>query len=121
MIYHITKRDDWEQAQQNGAYTAASLDSEGFIHCSTREQITKVANAFYRGQGNLLILCIDAAQLTSELKWEAPAHPNPDHAPDTHATEQFPHVYGTIGLQAVADVIDFPEGADGFTLPHALP
>lgn len=121
MIYHITSKSEWEQAQKTGAYTAPSLDTEGFIHCSTREQILRVANAFYRGNDDLVLLCINEDALSSEVKWEDPVHPNPDDAPDTHDAELFPHVYGTIGVDKVATVVDFPERAEGFNLPENLP
>ena len=121
MIYHITSNAEWEQAQKRGHYTAPSLEIEGFIHNSSREQILKVANAFYRGQDDLVILCIDESKLTSKLVWEAPVHPNPDTDMEVKEAEQFAHIYGTLGLQAVVEVIPFPEGENGFTLPDNLP
>ena len=50
MIYHITSRSAWDEAKARGEYRAPSLESEGFIHCSTRNQLLQVANAFYRGR-----------------------------------------------------------------------
>lgn len=121
MIYHITSRAEWAAAQAKGSYTAPSLETEGFIHNSSREQILKVANAFYRGEDDLVILCINDAELASTLVWEAPAHPDPDRAPRDIDDELFAHVYGAISTHAVVNVVDFPEGADGFTLPDDLP
>lgn len=121
MIYHITSQAEWDQAQAIGHYTAPSLDIEGFIHNSSRDQILKVANAFYRGQVDLVILCIDEAKLKSKLVWEAPVHPNPDTDMEVKEAEQFAHIYGTLGLQAVVEVVLFPEGEDGFILPDKLP
>ena len=43
MIYHITSRRAWREAQQRGDYRVASLETEGFIHCSTDAQILPVA------------------------------------------------------------------------------
>jgi uncharacterized protein (DUF952 family) len=128
MIYHITTREDWQQAQQQGTYTAPSLADEGFIHCSTLSQITQVANAFYSGQTNLLLLAINSVRLTAPLKWEAPAHPadkaaanDTNHAALPDDSDLFPHVYGAINLKAVERVLDFPPDADGhFRLPPAI-
>jgi len=36
------------KAQQVGEYTASSLRSEGFIHCSTVKQAADTANIFFR-------------------------------------------------------------------------
>lgn len=121
LIYHILSRKDWDEAQHRGRYTPQSFIDEGFIHCSTRDQIVKVANAFYRGQPDLVIMCIDADAVADMLKWEAPIHPNPDDAPSTEQTELFPHVYGIIPVKAVTQAVDFPETAGEFALPADLP
>ena len=117
MIYHITPRDDWSAARQSGSYQPESLSAEGFIHCSTEEQVASVANAFYAEQRDLAVLVIDPARLVSELKWDPPAHPAPESAPAAlHG--QFPHVYGPLNPDAVIQVIDFaPNEAGLFAFP----
>jgi uncharacterized protein (DUF952 family) len=104
MILHITSRTEWAGAQARGAYLAPSLETEGFIHCSTEKQVHHVANAFYRGQNDLVLLNIDETKLKPELKWEAPAGPP---APGISESDSFPHVFGPINLDAVASVLDF--------------
>jgi uncharacterized protein (DUF952 family) len=115
MILHITSRAEWLDAQTRGEYVAPSLDTEGFIHCSTEKQVLHVANAFYRGRNDLVLLKIDEAQLKPELKWEAPAGPP---APGISESDSFPHIFGPINLTAVVSVLDFmPDSAGTFTLP----
>jgi uncharacterized protein (DUF952 family) len=104
MILHITSRAAWKDAQQRGEYIAPSLQSEGFIHCSTEKQVAHVANAFYRGQHDLVLLNIDEAKLKPELKWEAPAGPA---APGISDSDSFPHIFGPINVEAIASVLDF--------------
>ena len=113
MIFHIASRREWEAARARGTYRAASLDVEGFIHCSTAEQVTGVANAFYRGQRDLVVLEIDEAKLASEVRWEAPSPPTGDDA------ARFPHVYGPIETSAVVRAIVFPCAPDGSFAPLA--
>lgn len=103
-IYHITSRTSWSAAQGSGFYTADSLASQGFIHCSKAEQVLRVANAFYRGQGGLVLLEIDLTALRPEVRWE-PGTDKPD--------ELFPHIYGLLNLDAVVRVLDFPPAPDG--------
>ncbi|MCF6277704.1 MAG: DUF952 domain-containing protein [Anaerolineales bacterium] len=111
-IYHITPRDVWSAAQEKGFYEADSLSIEGFIHCSTAEQAAPVANAFYSAQRGLVLLVIDSDRLTSELKWEDPVHPASESAPRSlHG--KFPHIYGRLNLDAVADVLPFEANAEG--------
>ncbi|MBI5953425.1 MAG: DUF952 domain-containing protein [Chloroflexi bacterium] len=119
MILHITSKVEWLEAQKRGEYVAASLQSEGFIHCSTGKQVLHVANAFYRGRTDLVLLQIDEAKLNSGVKWEPPAGPP---APGHFPTDLFPHVYGPINLTAVFAVFDFPPDpvAATFSLPPQL-
>ncbi len=59
MILHITSSAEWEKARVRGEYTAPSLVTEGFIHCSTPAQAADTANLFFRGQRGLVLICID--------------------------------------------------------------
>ena len=116
-ILHITSREAWSAAQSAGQYTAPSLTSDGFIHCSTRAQVLSVAEKFYKGQTGLVILVIDSARLSSSLKWEAPSDGTPP--PRISSSETFPHIYGPINLDAVVQVLDFEPTAGGkFILPR---
>ena len=115
MILHITSRAEWQAAQDNGEYTAPSLKSEGFIHCSTEAQVVHVANAFYRGRNDLALLVLDETGLSSELRWEPPAGPP---AAGISASDLFPHIYGPINLEAVVRILELePDSAGTFSLP----
>lgn len=120
LIYHITTRDASLTARQTGEYRTESLEKDGFIHCSQLFQVLGVANAFYNGQKDLVLLVIDPARLKAELKYEAPVHPvASDPAPS--AADRFPHLYGPLNFDAVVSVVDFPPLADGkFALPAEI-
>jgi uncharacterized protein (DUF952 family) len=106
MILHITHRDQWQAALQAEVYYADSLLTEGFIHCSTPEQVVATANRFYEGQDSLVLLCIAPDRVTAEIKYE-PAD-----------GQLFPHIYGALNVDAIVNVVDFPSNSDGsFTLP----
>ena len=120
MIYHITSRAAWAEAQVRKQYRAPSLDSEGFIHCSTREQVLAVAHEIYRGQSDLRLLCINESRLQAEVRWEAPAHPKASMAERSAADSLFPHLYGPLNIDAVVAVYEFSESASGFALPPQL-
>jgi uncharacterized protein (DUF952 family) len=97
LIYHITYREDWKRAQSQGFYRAPSLDTEGFIHCSMKNQVAATAQRFFKGQKGLVVLCIDTKSLTSEMKMEPPSHPTETPV----GPEVFPHVYGVINISSV--------------------
>ncbi len=121
MIYHLTDRAAWDDARARGEYSAASLESEGFIHCSTRDQVVDVANQLYRGAADLLVLCIEENRLRAELRWEAPAHPKPLSDSGARGNSLFPHLYGVLNLDAVVEVCELSECETGYALPRGTP
>ena len=115
-IFHIAARSDWDAAQRKGAYAAPSLDVEGFIHCSTIDQVVDTADAFYRGRRDLVLVCTDESRLEAPLRYESPANPG-----DSRASQRYPHLYGPLNLDAVVGVVDFPCESDGrFVFPESL-
>lgn len=104
MIFHITAREAWERAKAEGSYRPEAFADEGFIHCSTREQVVRVADARFRGRRGLVLLCIDAGRVAAEIVYE-----NLEGG-----AELFPHIYGELNVLAVADVLEFEPGADGY-------
>ncbi len=111
MILHITTHKEWETAQLHGKYTAPSLETEGFIHCSTLKQTADTANIFFRGQNGLALLCIDENKLQFKCKYE---YPTGGGHYDPNVGNLFPHIYGPINLSAVIKVVDFPTNEKGF-------
>ena len=91
MIYHVTTRQDWNKALEAGQYEAASLQTEGFIHTSKKEQVQGVLDRYYKNVSNLLLLHIDESKLTAQLIEEL--------APSVN--EVFPHIYGPINIESV--------------------
>jgi uncharacterized protein (DUF952 family) len=117
LIFHITSRKAWDEAQGRGDYHAESLVTEGFIHCSTRSQVLPVAQNFYKGQHGLVLLAIEPALLSSELKWEPPSGGTPP--PGVPQGDLFPHIYGPINVDAVANVVDLEQNSQGkFRIPN---
>lgn len=108
-IYHITTLFAWDAALAAGAYTADTLATEGFIHCSTGAQVEATLNRYFRGRSGLLLLEIDPEQLTSPLRYE-PAH-----------GELYPHIYGPIPPTTVVAVHHLAPSVDGsFTLHRSM-
>jgi uncharacterized protein (DUF952 family) len=106
-IFHITTSTAWDEACATGAYAPPSLEREGFIHFSRADQVVGVANRAFRGQRDLVLLCVASDRLAAVVREE--------HAED--AGEAFPHLYGRLNLDAVAEVIPIVEGSGGFELP----
>lgn len=109
-ILHITQRYQWEKAKILGSYRGDTLDSEGFIHCSTVSQVIGSANRFFKNQTDLVILVIEIDRTQSEIRYEGEDDNN-----------LFPHIYGELNIDAVVQEIALAAGADGlFKLPAEL-
>jgi uncharacterized protein (DUF952 family) len=93
VIYHIVLPAVWEEFEDEYEYAAESLATEGFIHCSYRNQLDDVLQRYYSGAGKVLILHINPHLLTSELVAE----------PSTNR-EIYPHIYGKINKSAIVGI-----------------
>lgn len=107
MLYHLALRSDWERARQAGEYRTSTLGADlaevGFVHCSFADQVTVVAEAYYAGVAEpLVLLVIDPQRLDVPVRVE----PVP-------GGQRFPHVYGPIPVTAVTDVSELHRGPDG--------
>jgi glutathione S-transferase len=96
-LFHVALPDDWAAAQRAGQITDSTrgmtLEQEGYIHCSYAEQVGAVAARFYADLGEVVVLRIDPARLSSPVVEEDLVG----------SGEPFPHVYGPIELAAVVE------------------
>jgi uncharacterized protein (DUF952 family) len=74
-------------------YRAASLESEGFIHCSFADQLDAVIERYYNDAKEIIVLEIDTDKLMSRTLNE----------PSTN-NEIYPHIYGPINRDAIVAV-----------------
>jgi uncharacterized protein (DUF952 family) len=94
IIYHITTNAEWTTAIATGFYETDSLQTEGFIHCSKAQQVEGVLQRYFAGKTDLVKLTIDISKLNGKLQY--------DLSPSVN--EMYPHIYGTINLDAVIHV-----------------
>lgn len=97
-IYKIAPRDLWQAAEAKGVFDGAPVDhADGFIHFSTAEQVRETAARHFAGQEDLLLIAIDADALGEALVYEP-----------SRGGALFPHLYGTLDLEAVRWVKELP-------------
>lgn len=93
-VYHITTREQWAEAQKAGQYDSDTLATEGFIHCSTEDQLAGVLERYYKGKKGLIKLKIEKSKVKRPLVFELAGSIN----------EVFPHIHGALNLDAVTEV-----------------
>lgn len=89
MIYHLVETKLWNE--NDLSYKAQSLDIEGFIHFSTKEQIETTYKRFYLGS-EMLLLEVDETLLTSKLIYEEADG------------SSYPHLYGPLNKTAIVKI-----------------
>lgn len=104
IILHACTLPEWEQARKQGAYTADTLSTEGFIHCSEMETLIRVANANWVGRQDLYLLAIVEEKLEAPVVYEST---------DPSSDMPYPHIYGPLNLDAVISVTPFLPNRSG--------
>lgn len=92
-IYHLMREADWEKFIEKGVHKPASLQSEGFIHCSLKEQVLESATKHYAEDEIVVVAQILVKPVKPILKWEV-----------SRGGALFPHLYGPLELENVATV-----------------
>jgi len=90
-IYLLSSEKEYKQALSKGVFVRDSIQEEGFIHASPKNQLTRVANKYYKETINPLILVVDVKKVSVEVKWE-PA-----------AGSFYPHIYGALNTDAIIE------------------
>jgi uncharacterized protein (DUF952 family) len=100
-LLHLTEQASWDAARRTGTYAMSTrgrtLGEVGFIHCSLRHQLRPTGERIYGDHPDpdaLVVLVIDSDRLTVPVRYEA-VEPG---------TEEFPHVYGPLPVDAVVAV-----------------
>jgi uncharacterized protein (DUF952 family) len=99
VIYHLATPDEWAEAQARGSVHPPSLTTEGFVHCSTDDQLADTIARHFAGVDELVLLRLHDARLGDDLRWE-----------ESRPGETYPHVYRAIGLDEVAEAVPWRAG-----------
>ncbi len=107
LIYKICSIALWREAEAKGQLDGAPVDlADGFIHFSTAEQVAETAAKHFAGQGDLLLIAIEADVFGDALKWEP-----------SRGGALFPHLYRPLKTDETHWTRPMPLGEDGI---HAI-
>ncbi len=91
LVYRLCHPDDWRAAVAAGVFAGSEVDRrDGFIHLSGADQVPDTAARHYAAVRPLMLLTVDTHRVDGELRWEA-----------SQGGALFPHLYGTIPVEAV--------------------
>ena len=84
-VYKILTQTEWLKAREEGAFSGSLIDlRDGFIHLSTRDQVSETLRLHFSGQTELLLVEFGAKEIDL-LIWEP-----------SRGGQLFPHVYGKL-------------------------
>ena len=93
LIYKILLPSEWADFEAAKGFDGSSFDRDsGFVHCSSRDQVGRVAEHLFAQEPTLVVAALDADSLGEAVRWE------PSDG------ELFPHVYASLPLAAVVAV-----------------
>jgi uncharacterized protein (DUF952 family)/GNAT superfamily N-acetyltransferase len=100
LLTHLIEPAAWRAALTDGAVRPPSLETVGFVHLSTPEQVHLPAERLFPGRRDLVLLVVDPARLTDPVRMEpgVPADPG---------GMLFPHLYGPLPVSAVVAVVPY--------------
>lgn len=92
LIYKIATGASFAPARLSGRYAGMPIDAaDGYMHFSTALQLAETLRLHFKGQADLVLLAVRAADLGNALVWEP-----------SRGGQLFPHLYGApLDLAAV--------------------
>jgi uncharacterized protein (DUF952 family) len=96
IVYKIVPRHEWQSALAEGVYRGSKDDlRDGFIHFSTKSQVSKTLLRHFAGQHDLLLISFEAAQLGEALRFEV-----------SRDGALFPHLYGELPTSLALEIVE---------------
>lgn len=89
--------------EHDGSFAGAPVDlTDGYIHMSTRDQLTATVDKHFAGQDDLWVAAVDLEALGDAVKWEV-----------SRGGAEFPHLYAPLPLDAVVAYSPLEREDDG--------
>lgn len=105
-IYHLVTESEFRTQAKGNEYVPARFDQDGFIHCTGEpDTLLAVANDYFSSvEEPILVLVIETANLTTEVRFEPPAPIEGSGTSHLKEAQLFPHIYGPLNLDAVTEI-----------------
>ena len=101
-LFHLTSPDAWTVAQREGELVPDGFEAEGFVHCSTLEQLVGTIERHFPGIDRLALLELDPEAVADDLRWE-----------ESRPGAVFPHLYRPLRSSDVLTTWPWERGPGG--------
>ena len=101
--YKVLTAEQMAALEHDGSFAGAPVDlADGYIHLSTVGQLTETVDKHFAGQEQLHVAAVDLEALGEAIRWE-----------ESRGGQLFPHLYGTLPLEAVIAYSPLERDDDG--------
>ncbi|WP_343520229.1 DUF952 domain-containing protein [Sphingomonas sp.] len=101
--YKVLTAAQMHALEHDGSFAGAPVDlADGYVHMSTRDQLTETVDKHFAGQDELWVAAVDLEALGEAVKWEV-----------SRGGAEFPHLYAPLPLDAVIAYSPLERDADG--------
>ncbi len=120
VIFHIVRETDYIKSIIGSMYVPESIIKSGFIHCSYGEEATLLAaeDSFANTREKVFVLKILAAAVLAPVRFESVAILTGNSGKHSEERIIFPHIYGSLNLDAVEGIGEIFRTARGFHWPE---
>jgi uncharacterized protein (DUF952 family) len=121
IIYHIVTMNELKKQTADNYYKPVNFENDGFIHCTGDKSVTLLVLEDYFTELSetnvILILEIDTAGLKAKVKFEPPAPIEGGGTSHMEGEVMFPHIYGSLNIDAVTGAGIAERTGNKFTWP----
>jgi uncharacterized protein (DUF952 family) len=105
-IYHLVTESEFRAQVKGNEYVPPRFNQDGFIHCTGEpDTLLAVANDYFSSvEEPVLVLVIETAKLTAEVRFEPPAPIEGSGTSHLEGAQLFPHIYGPLNMDAVTEI-----------------
>ncbi len=103
IVYKIMSSAELMRMQHDGVFRGSPVDvDDGYLHLSCGSQLAETLDKHFSGVHGLMLVAVDLSRLGDAVRWE-PAR----------GGQLFPHIYGSLPIEAVTAVAPLERTADG--------
>jgi uncharacterized protein (DUF952 family) len=122
IIYHIVSSADFKSYVIGSMYAPESLFKNGFIHCASREEDTLLIaeDYFDKIEGSVYLIKIIVDAVLAPVRFEESSFSLSAGKKHPESGVLFPHIYGSLNLDAVEGLGVIRRSGDKFLWPETF-
>jgi uncharacterized protein (DUF952 family) len=103
IVYKVMSLAELRQMQRDRVFHGSPADiTDGYIHLSRGSQLAATLDKHFSGVDGLMLAAVDLSRLGDTVRWEP-----------SRGGQLFPHIYGSLPVEAVVSVAALERTPDG--------